>query len=344
MQGVTGGMRAGRRLPGWIRLAKLGVTLGLLGWLGARMLERDGIDVLTERLGALEGRWLLAAVCLHLVAVLAGVVRWRLLLRAAGVELPLPWLVRSFLIGRFVGAFTPSTTGLDGWRLWEAGRASGAMGRSAAAIGIEKLVGLVGMAAVCAALVPSGGASLLGSSAIAVALALAIGALAGLALLRRPAWLATLAARSPRPLRARAQQAAQALGTLRLDGATIGGAVALGVVSHTALSAVFWATAGALSLPVDGWMVLAVGNAIVLAMLLPVSVGGVGVREGVAVVLLATAGIGSTDATLVALLGYLTGQVPALLGGLLRAVQRSAERAAAGSIADAPAAAEQTLS
>ncbi|MEQ9699442.1 MAG: hypothetical protein RLO54_16525, partial [Sandaracinaceae bacterium] len=49
-----------------------------------------------------------------------------------------------------------------------------------------------------------------------------------------------------------------------------------------------------------------------------------GVREGVAVVLLATAGVSSTDAVLVALLGYLTGQVPALLGGGLMAISRGA--------------------
>ena len=72
---------------------------------------------------------------------------------------------------------------------------------------------------------------------------------------------------------------------------------------------------------------LVVGNAIVIAVLLPLSIGGVGVREGVAVVLLATAGVSSTDAVLVALLGYLTGQVPALLGGGLMAISRGAASA-----------------
>src|SRR5690606_16523190 len=98
---------------------------------------------------------------------------------------------------------------------------------------------------------------------------------------------------------------------------------------------VFWATAGALAIDVDAATLLAVGNAIVLAVLLPVSVGGVGVREGVAVVLLATAGVASSDAMLVALLGYLTGQVPALAGGVLFALRRAAKPAVL---------AEQTLS
>jgi hypothetical protein len=78
---------------------------------------------------------------------------------------------------------------------------------------------------------------------------------------------------------------------------------------------VFFATARAIGLDASPVTLLIVGNAITLAVLLPVSVGGVGVREGVAVVLLSGVGVTSTDALLVALLGYLTGQVPALLGG-----------------------------
>jgi hypothetical protein len=42
----------------------------------------------------------------------------------------------------------------------------------------------------------------------------------------------------------------------------------------------------------------------------------------VAVVLLASAGVSPGDATLVALLGYLTGQGPALLGGILQISSR----------------------
>lgn len=320
-----------------VELAKLAVTLGLSTWLGMRMLERDGVDALAARLGALDAGWLVAAVGLHGLAVLGGVLRWRLLLRASGVVLPTLWLARSFLVGRFVGAFTPSTAGLDGWRLWEAGQASGSMGRSAAAIVVEKLVGLIGMATVCAALVPFGGVALLGPGALAVALAMASAAALGLVLLRRPALLARLGRWAPKKVRGRVETVLEALGSMRLEGRRLGGALGLGVLSHLALSAVFWATAGALGLPTDVWTLLAVGNAIVLAVLLPVSLGGVGVREGVAVVLLGTAGIASTDAVLVALLGYLTGQVPALVGGALLAAQRL-QRGPAG------AAAEQTLS
>lgn len=302
---------------------KAAVSLGLLAWLGARMLERDGVEALGARLGGLDAGWLTLAVGLHFAAVVAGVARWRLLLRAARISMGFGFLLRSFLVGRFVGAFTPSTTGLDGWRLFEVGRASGAMGRSAAAIAAEKLVGLVGMALVCAALVPFGGLRLMGDDALWLAALLGGGAALGLWAMRAPAWVSALAARLPGGVHARVESGLTALRESRLTLGQSFRAVGLGVASHLALSAVFFATARAVGVDVDASILLVVGNAIVIAVLLPLSIGGVGVREGVAVVLLAGAGVGATDAVLVALLGYLTGQLPALLGGAFMATSRA---------------------
>lgn len=310
-------MSEGPRRRVWILWLKALVSIGLLSWSVARMVSRDGVDLLAERLASLDPIWLCAAIALHFVAVFAGVSRWRLLMRATGMSSGFARLLRSFLVGRFVGAFTPGTTGLDGWRLYDVGREHGAMGRSAAVIVVEKLVGLVGMAIVCAALAPFGGVELMGSSALYTALSMAGVAALGLWLIRRPALLARCADRLPGRLSEIGRKVARALGESRLDGGQLGAAVALGVVSHLALSSVFLATAFAIGVHASVATLLIVGNAIVLAVLLPVSIGGVGVREGVAVILLAGASVTSTDALLVALLGYLTGQVPALLGGAL---------------------------
>ena len=294
---------------------KVFVSAALLAWLGVRMVQRDGVETLADRLAGIDPPWLCVAIALHFAAVLAGVARWRLLLRAAGLACGSARLLRSFLVGRFVGAFTPSTTGLDGWRLYDVGREHGAMGTSAAVIVVEKLVGLIGMALVCAALVPLGGVELLGPGALCAALGMAAVAALGLSLIRRPDRLAWCANKLPRRLRAIGTKVADALGTSRLGGPDLARAVSLGVLSHISLSGVSVATALAIGVDASPATLLIVGNAITLAVLLPVSVGGVGVREGVAVVLLASAGVSSTDAVLVALLGYLTGQVPAILGG-----------------------------
>ncbi|MDQ3033412.1 MAG: flippase-like domain-containing protein, partial [Myxococcota bacterium] len=143
---------------------KAAISVGLLGWLIADISQREGMDALGARLLALAPLPILVAIALHFAAVLSGVARWRVLLDARGLSQPLPWLLRSFLIGRFVGAFTPSTTGLDGWRGFEIARRTGDVAGSAGVLVVEKLFGLIGMAAVCAVLAPLGVLDALGPS------------------------------------------------------------------------------------------------------------------------------------------------------------------------------------
>lgn len=313
----------------WALLAvKAIVTLGLLGWLLRQMLVRDGVETLLDRAAHLTPTWLLAAVVLHFASVTTGVLRWRVLLGARGVTQPLDVLFRSFLVGRFLGAFTPSTTGLDGYRLWDMGRRTGDFTTSGAVILVEKLVGLVGMATVCLVLLPFGLLERLGLAGVLVALGMAAVAFAGLFVLASPARAAGLARLAPGPIRGRATKIAQALaGGVSWRG--LAAALSLGVLSHAFLSATFAASGLAVGIALSPLTLLAVGNAIVISVLLPVSIGGVGVREGVAVALLVSAGDGSvttTDAMLLALVGYLTGQAPALLGGVLLALSRDPAR------------------
>lgn len=307
---------------------KAAVTFGLLGWLVRQMLVRDGVDVLVARAREIDTGWTLLAVLLHFGAVTAGVLRWRVLLDARALGQPLPTLYRSFLIGRFIGAFTPSTTGLDGYRLWDVGRRTGDYAGSGAVILVEKLVGLVGMAAVCLALLPFGLLERLGVLGVLVALGMAGVALVGLFVLASPARAGSLARLAPTPIRRRAQKIAEALSGGLAPGRMVV-ALALGIGSHAFLSSTFAASGLAIGIGIDPLTLLAVGNAIVISVLLPVSIGGVGVREGVAVALLVSAGSGAvstTDAMLLALVGYSTGQAPALLGGLLLAFSRDRGR------------------
>ncbi|MGY8802811.1 MAG: hypothetical protein ACKVK6_01095, partial [bacterium] len=54
------------------------------------------------------------------VGILASMYRWVVLLRGQGIKLPFKHIFGSFLIGRFIGTFLPSTAGLDGYKLYDA--------------------------------------------------------------------------------------------------------------------------------------------------------------------------------------------------------------------------------
>lgn len=313
---------------------KVSVSVGLLAYVLWSASQQDGINALGARLEGLDPLYLVLAVVLHFAAVAGGVLRYRLLLRARGLTLPLGWLSRSYLIGRFVGAFTPSTMGLDLFRSVEVAQRTGKRAQSAAAILSEKLFGLLGLSILTLTLLPAGTADMLGPTAGPMALLVLACASLGLVALRRPMALASVLRLAPKRIQARASALLEAIAEGGLSAGDVGRALALSLASHLATASVFAATGLALGVDASPATLLVVGNAIVIATLLPISIGGVGVREGVAVVLLGMAAVGPTDASLVALLGYLTGQIPALVGGML---QISRSSGAPSSAAAAPA-------
>ncbi|MFK8002485.1 MAG: lysylphosphatidylglycerol synthase transmembrane domain-containing protein [Polyangiales bacterium] len=302
----------------WIKRAVSAFLLASLVWM---ITTREGLTNLGPRILELNPLFLLLALALPWAALSSGVLRWKTLLRLEGIHLPFRWLLRSFLRGRFVGAFTPSTTGLDLYRLVDVAKdhSKAASGR---VILVEKLYGLVALSMVTLMLLPLGVARFFGTAGLLMAAALGAVSVAGLFVLERPALLRRL------PF-SKAQKLADALGASRPSLGQRAELMTLGVVSHMATALVFVGTGLALGVEATPLELAIVGNAIVLATLLPVSVGGFGVREATAVALLGTVGVSTSDALLVGLLGYLVAQPPALVGGALIAARRTTAEAPA---------------
>ena len=307
-----------RKRP-WLRVLRASVSVGLLGYVLYAMLTHEGVGDLLERLREVRPLALLFACVFPCLAVMLGAIRWGVLLREEGVHLPFSWLLRHMLIGRFVGAFTPSTTGLDGYRLVAVSKQASAVAASRAMI-MEKVAGLAGLAAVtmlCAALGVTTVAPNTMWAGVALALACSV---VGYVLVRRPARVAPLLPNFG-PFKRLRKMLGEISGSTARSGALLT-ALILGLVSHAATAAVFVASARAVQVDLSLASLFGVGNAIVIATLLPLSAGGVGVREWTAKVALGAFGVAVGPALLVALLGYVAGQVPAIWGGLYAVVGR----------------------
>lgn len=290
------------------------VSIALLTWVVRAAVEREGADALWTRATGLDPWWLVGAVALQVVSVFAGIVRWKLLLEDRGLALRLPWLTRSYFIGRFLGTLTPSTMGLDLYRIVAVARVTGDKARSVGAIFLEKLLGLLALAFTGASVLWLTHETWFSDGAPLVLVLTAVGACVCLLILFKPRLLERI---TPRVLRARAPGLFATLTGHPLSPRVAAVSMLLGIASHLATGATFVAAARALGVGVPPLDMLAVGVAIVVATLLPVSISGVGVREGVAVLLLSRAAVSPADAVIVALLGYLSAQPPSLLGGLL---------------------------
>ena len=86
---------------------KIPVSIILIGWI----VYKVDIAKVWEIVQRAKGWWLLAALLLHIFGYWVSGERWKVLLRAQGVEVPLSLTVKSYLVGTFFNQFLPTIVG-----------------------------------------------------------------------------------------------------------------------------------------------------------------------------------------------------------------------------------------
>lgn len=305
-----------RRLTGsvWMRVA---VTGGLLVAVGVQI----DWSRLADRISEGNPEDFAIAVLLVVTALVIGAWRWHLLLRDAGVVLTPASLFRVYAVSTFSNTFLPTSVGGDVTRVLLVARRGPMLARVATTVVVDRiggLVGLVGLAWLALAVdpgeVPSGSKAflacvtvlLLGGVAAVVAVTLG----RGIATVRR--FVPERLGDTVRELRATLHgytQAPMLMLALLVSSVVFQALVALQLVML------------ARAIDIDlAFSTASVALALVtLVTLVPVSIGGFGVREGSYVVLLSSASIAATDATLISVLSVAALFLASLPGAYLLA-------------------------
>ncbi len=255
------------------------------------------------------------ALAMYLALHLLGVVKWRMLVNAAGAGLSFRTAVRAYYMGLFGNTFLPSIVGGDVVRAGVALRA--ARSKSGLVLGslIDRLLDIVGMAAV------AGVGALLSPRALeaesrrifltlgALLAAGGVGAVVALLVIpvRRFPWRA-------RRLMVQVRRAIRA--TIERPQALVG-AFALGMALQSLLTALNWWLGRVIGIDIPMYVWLFVWPLAKIAGLLPLTQNGIGVREAAQAVLFAPFGVSAAKAVATGLVFEVVIISGGLVGGLI---------------------------
>lgn len=341
-------LSAYRRIPVQVRRAlslitKLALTVGAFWMLLSHEVEDASgakistFEAIRRELPEIDARtfWTFCALAafIKFIGIACSLARWHTLLRAQGIRFPIWHLIGTFLIGRFLGTFLPSTIGLDGYKLWDAAHYSKKGVEAGAATAFEKPIGLLGIFASFLVAAPFG-AHILGPSrnlvlAITVPLSLAIiGAILLLLLYPRAlVWVIRKVPGRSRKAHDLLERVAHAAGAYRGKVRMMLSVLALSFGVHFTTAAMYFCTALAVGATgVTFWESTFASTVQIFAtVVFPFTVGGEGIREIVHAFLL-EANMGAQKAVLAAALGFWSAEALTLFGGFFWLARRRGYR------------------
>ena len=309
--------------------AKVAVSVVLFAWL----FRRVDWAAIGPALGHATPFWILAAAGLLFASHLLASYQWSRLLRAAGIELPFWKVVSYYHVGLFFNNFLPANVGGDLARTLDASRSGSSRATALSTVILDRLLGTVSLGGIAVIttipalghfhlLVPYLG--VLTFFVLAVVMLRAVLEPRVLAVLERVLSRVGLGRFSP------------ALDELSASLAAFRGqrplllelfAVALGVQVMRIGVHVLFAKALGLSVPAAYFFLFVPLLAVIVS--LPISLNGIGVREGAGILLFGLVGLDRSNAFALQFGTYLVAVGVSMLGGLVFLMRIPGRRARA---------------
>jgi uncharacterized membrane protein YbhN (UPF0104 family) len=290
----------------WLRLL---VGLGVLGLIISRIdLGAATVRPTPSLLAAIVG-----ATGLLIMSQAVAALRWKIIL---GDDI-LPWsyLWRLYIIGSFFGLFLPTSVGGDAVRAVATARSSERSGRAIASVLIDRgfgVVAIIAYAALGLILAPESMAVLAGD-----AVSWRAPGLPGIGLTLGATGAAVVILSRSARVQAFWHDGVIALGDLARSPRRLGGVSALAVVSQGLIVLLWYTLARGMDFTLPTATFLWTVPLVSLSALLPISFAGLGVREGVWLILLAGSAIPPADIVAFSLLYFACNLLVGMIGGIL---------------------------
>jgi glycosyltransferase 2 family protein len=312
----TAGARIARRLPHLSGPVKLVVRIVISAALLVLLITKipaDDIQPRNTHFGTLA--FLAGGLIFTLVGFVLSAWRWQRVLAVFDTHVPLRSLVGHYLAGQFVGNVLPSTVGGDVLRVSRISKSTKTTDIAFASVVLERLSGMVSLPLLtCVGFLLE--PSLRDVPQAWIALAIAAGTFGALLAILAIAGSPKLAGRfaSHQNLMRFVGAVHVGVDRLRRDPRRAGVVLFAAIVYQTAVLISVWCAIHALGVSLPTGAVIAFLPAVAAAQTLPISLSGLGIREGLLVLLLHPLGVPTGKAVGIGLLWYGMTLVVSLLG------------------------------
>jgi glycosyltransferase 2 family protein len=293
------------------KLLRLGVSAVLLTWIGLRT---DWSTVQTAFANLRIEFWL-AAVLLLTLSQIASALRWKCFADHLGIHRSLPQLTGLYFVGMYFNLMLPTSVGGDVVRAWYL-RAPGRRLAAFASVLLDRLSGLMVLVALACASVTLAPLDLPAWMPIALWSMAAAGLLGLLCL--------PIVKRLPRLRHTRLDHLARMLEVMKSPKVLLPTTL-VSLFVQVASVLLVWMVGLAIQAPVPVSFYWIMVPMISLLTLLPVSINGMGVREGAAVLLLTPFGVEQGTALTLAFLWFAVYAAVSLMGGVVYLTGRFAK-------------------
>jgi len=311
-----------RRRRGLAAVLRVLISLALL----AALVVTVDTHAIVQRLKVVGWReFAIGCLVYQAAAIGANSARWDLLLRGSGERVPFGRLAALNWIGNFFSLLLPTTVGGDLVRMYELSKDLRERAKAAASVFLDRVLGFAALAILALGGI---GASWLagmlapGSEFVALLSGAVLGAIALLASGRAPRFLhRSFAFPLRRKLEGLAKQFYHALREMAESRRRLVAAATISIVAQIGVVIAVIVAGEALGLDVLAYEYFAFVPIVLFASALPLSVGGLGVRETAFVLLFTEVGVAAADAVALSVLVYAyfvaTGVVGAMIWGAL---------------------------
>lgn len=287
--------------------------MGLLAYLVSRNDPKEIIAVLSD----VDLRYLVAATALYAVGYVLGSLRWQSLLALCGVKAPLGGLVSSYLVAGFFNNIFPSTIGGDAVRAYDSTKYGTRKVDAVTTIVVDRFLGVISLGLyACIGVFAIQNITLQTSFQLPVLVFVAV-LVVGVGIV-----LTTKFATSPRPrkpgfLAGKVHRLKQSIGRFQGEFRTLSKCLLLALVFQANIILFHLLTGYALGIELSPMVYAFVVPVVVCILIIPVTIGGVGLREGLFVLFLGHYAVQESTAIAFSLLIYFQSLAQGALGGLV---------------------------